>query len=122
MDWPRWILLRHYSITPTLHYLVANHREPVSPCRPWPPASGPGDAPGGGCSGCKFGGPPSGTYFLIHSLKAGPRGNRPGTMLQASALASMIVTFGSPEIGTKSFVASPRTGPLDPKCTGIAIC
>ena len=53
--------------------------------------------------------------FLIHSSKAGPRGNRPGTMLQASAFASMIVTFGSPEIGTRSLVAPPCTGPAVPK-------
>ncbi len=75
----------------------------------------PVGAPGGGCSGCKFGGPSAGTYFLSHSSNTGPRGNRPGTMLQASAFASMIVTFGSPDIGTKSFVASPRTGPAEPK-------
>ena len=30
-------------------------------------------------------------------------------------LASMIVTFGSPEIGTRSLVASPCTGPAEPE-------
>jgi hypothetical protein len=35
--------------------------------------------------------------------------------LQVIAFASMIVTFGSPEIGTKSFVAPPFTGPAEPK-------
>src|SRR3954468_14895488 len=82
----------------------ADHRESVFPCMLWPPASGPRDAPGGGCSGCKFGGPPCGTYFAIHSSKPGPRGNVPGTILRASALAPRIVTFGSPEIGTRSLV------------------
>src|ERR1700731_393800 len=93
----------------------ADHRLSIFPCSPWPPASGPREAPGGGCSGCRFGGPPCGTYFLIHSSNAGPRGSRPGTILQASALASMIVTLGSPEIGTRSFVAPPLTGPAEPK-------
>src|SRR6266404_2093623 len=107
----------HIRMLPLIRALdsFADHRLSTFPCSPWPPASGPGEAPGGGCSGCRFGGPSCGTYFLIHSLNAGPRGNRPGTMLQASALASMIVTFGSPEIGTKSLVASPRTGPAEPK-------
>jgi hypothetical protein len=36
-------------------------------------------------------------------------------MLQVHAFASMMVTFGSPEIGTKSFVAPPVTGPAEPK-------
>src|SRR5205807_8069109 len=82
----------------------------------WPVATlEPRGAPGGGCSGCKFGGPPCGTYFLIHSSNAGPRGNLPGTMLQARAFASIIVTFGSPEIGTRSFVAPLLTGPAEPK-------
>ena len=57
--------------------------------------------PGGGSSGCKIAGPACGAYLLSNSANAGPRGRRPGTMLQVSALASMIVTFGSPEIGKK---------------------
>src|SRR5204862_3145255 len=93
----------------------ADHRRSTFPCSPCPPASEPRDVPGGGCSGCRFGGPSAGTYFLIHSSNADPRGNRPDTILQASALASMIVTFGSPEIGTKSFVVLPCTGPAEPK-------
>src|SRR5438093_8660229 len=72
-------------------------------------------APGGGCSGCRFGGPPRGTYRSSQSSKAGPRGNRPGTILQASALVSMIVTFGSPEMGIRSLAAPPRTFPAVPK-------
>src|ERR1700726_3713269 len=110
--------LLHHSITPILHHsndCVADHRVSIFPCSPWPPPGAPERTPGGGCSGCKFGGPPSGTYFLIHSSNAGPRGKRPGTMFTPHTLASMMVTFGSPEIGMKSLVAPPFTGPDVPK-------
>src|SRR5258705_137866 len=83
--------------------------------KPCPPPALAHGAPAAGFSGCKLGGPPFGTYLSSQSSKAGPRGNRPGTMLQVSAFASMIVTFGSPEIGIKSFVDPPFTGPAEPK-------
>src|ERR1700686_4146118 len=84
---PNFDTILHVGMLPLVRALdsFADHRLSIFPCSPWPPASGPGEAPGGGCSGCRFGGPPSGTYFFIHSSKAGPRGNRPGTILQASA-------------------------------------
>src|SRR5262245_52434285 len=65
-------------------------------------------------SGCKIVGPVCGAYLLRNSVNADPRGRRLGTMLQVSALASMIVTFGSPEIGRRSFAAPPRTKPAGP--------
>src|SRR5438067_2387243 len=107
----------HEGVLPLIRALeaFANHRLSIFPSKPLPPPALAQGAPGGGCSGCKFGGPPCGTYLLSQSSKAGPRGNRPGTMLQVSAFASMMVTFGSPEIGTKSFVAPPFTGPAEPK-------
>src|SRR4030095_8193759 len=76
----------------------------------------PVGAPGGGCSGCKFGGwPDCGASRSIQSRNAAPRGKRPGMMLQTSALLSMIVTFGSPEMATRLFAALPRNGPAAPK-------
>src|SRR5262249_11867646 len=66
-------------------------------------------------SGCKIVGPPCGAYLLRNSANADPRGRRPGTMLQVSALASMIVTLGSPEMVRRSFAALPWTKPAVPK-------
>src|SRR4030095_7675858 len=94
--------LLHHSNTPSLG--------PHSfPSIAWPPPLCPFRKDRS--SGCKIVGPVWGAYLLRNSANAGPRGRRPGTMLQVSALASMIVTFGSPEIVRRSFAAPPRTRP-----------
>src|SRR5690349_10344819 len=49
------------------------------------------------------------------SSAAFPSGARPGRMLQISALVSIIRTFGSCEIASRSLVMSPRTIPLYPQ-------
>src|SRR5579862_8641983 len=40
--------------------------------------------------------------------------------LHVSALLSMILTFGSSDIAMRSFVTSPVTSPVGPKCHGSA--
>src|SRR5436309_8734798 len=94
---------------------LANHS--ALPSMAWPRENlPPVGAPGGGCSGCKFSGKPDcGACRSIQSRKAGPRGNRPGITLHVSALLSMIVTFGSPEMATRLLAALPRKGPAAPK-------
>src|SRR2546421_6116652 len=74
----------------------------------------PLDCAPGGSSGCRIIEPACGAYLLRNSANAGPRGKRPGTMLQVHALASMIVTFGSPEMVRRSLAAPPRTRPAVP--------
>src|SRR5205085_4929656 len=109
-------VLRDLFMFSSLLLQTLHPADSVFPCCPWSVLNlSPAGALGGGCSGCKLGGPPRGTYLSSHSSNAGPRGNRPGTMRQASPLVSMIVTFGSPEMASRSLAASPRTGPAEPK-------
>jgi hypothetical protein len=100
----------HYSITPTLHHSTSEAHS--FPSIAWPPPLCPFRKDRS--SGCKIVGPVCGAYLLRNSANADPRGRHPGTMLQVSALASMIVTFGSPEIVRRSFAAPPRTRPAVP--------
>src|SRR5438046_1698276 len=51
----------------------------------------------------------------IYLVAASPRGRRPGMRSHSSAFDSMIRTFGSSEIATRSLTASPVTMPRDPK-------
>ena len=101
----------HCSITRTLHYFIP--RVHSFPSIAWPPPLCPFRKDRS--SGCKIVGPPCGAYLLRNSANAGPRGRRPGTMLQVSALASMMVTLGSPEMVRRSFAALPWTKPAVPK-------
>ena len=101
----------HYSITPRLQHSTSETHS--FPSIAWPPPLCPFRK--SAVLDARFVGPVCGAYLLSNSANAGPRGRRPGTMLQVSALASMIVTFGSPEIGKRSFAAPPRTGPAVPK-------
>src|SRR6266849_9337323 len=107
-----FLSILHEGMSPLVGALnsFADHSD--CPSWAWPETSSPPfDTPSAGCSGWILGGPACGAYLLRNSAKALPRGRRPGTMLQVSALASMIVTFGSPEMVRRSFAAPPRTTP-----------
>src|SRR5438105_2949888 len=54
-------------------------------------------------------------FLARNSNAAFPRGRLPGVMSHTSALASIMRTFGSSEIGNKSLAESPVTRPLVPK-------
>src|SRR5207247_10705588 len=58
-------------------------------------------------SGCKIVGPVCDAYLLRNSANAGPRGRRPGTMLQVSALASMMVALVSTYMVIR-YIAAPQ--------------
>ena len=60
-------------------------------------------------------------FLARNSSSVFPRGRLPGMMSHTSALDSMMRTFGSSEMGSKSLAESPVTKPLVPKWNGIPI-